>query len=265
MTEYFHEVRTDVVRAGPPIIVKVGDIIPPSVFNFRSTFDYPTEVAQRITNAGNTAGLKGLPVSCVCIYIDVDENREVATVRGLLKEMGITFEEYQTGNRGCHFHIPLASRLSGTNVIYTVTDWLKRMEIWHLIDTTVYREGGQFRMESATHAKTGKPKILVEETDGKLLELELKVKPPEAPLESRQTGSKREFFMNLMLNRGIGQRHMHMYILWKSGLAAGLAEQEVREAIHGWNERQDYSHPPTIVDIKLDDFSRKERVCTQRY
>jgi hypothetical protein len=257
--KYFHEVRKEVVRPGPPIIVEVGEVIPPSSFNFRSTFDYPMEVAQKIRDAGNTAGLKGLPISCACLYIDVDENESVDGMRELLLNMGNAFDEYRTGNRGAHFHIPLKHRITGTDVLYTVTAWLKEKAVWHLIDSSIYREGGQFRMESAVHAKTGKTKVLTNEYDGELLELELKTKPPEKPRVVQKTGSSRDFFLNLLLKRGAGQRHMHMYILWKSGLASGLTEEQVGDAIRGWNNTQDSPHTDRMVDMKLEDFSRKER------
>jgi hypothetical protein len=262
---YFHEVRTEVVRSGPPILVEVGEIIPPSIYNFRSTFDYPADIAEQIKANGNTAGLKGLPISSDTIYIDIDEPESVATVRTLLLDLDITFEEYRTGNRGCHFHIPLASRITGTDVLYTVTHWLKSINIWHLIDTSVYREGGQFRMESAIHLKTGKPKVLVDDFDGKYLELELIEKPAETkiPLELREDSDRWDFYMNLMQKRGVGQRHLHIFILWKSGIATGLDEDKIEESILQWNAHQDDPHSEDMMKKKLNDFRLKENKCTK--
>jgi len=257
MTAYFHEVRKEVVRKNVPILVRVGQPLPPAVYNFRSTFDYPTEVAQKIRDAGNTAGLKGLPVSCDTIYIDVDNNEDIEEVRDKLVGAGWAVDEYSTGNRGAHFHIPLGKRITGVNVIYTVTSWLKQQLIWHLIDTSIYREGGQYRLETAIHTKTGNSKKLVNEFDGNLLELEMQ-EPPTEPLivyVPEEEKTRRDFNMNLLLKRGVGQRHTHLWICWKSGVRAGLTYEELTKALISWNERQDEPHDEALVMKKIKSFN----------
>ena len=253
---YYHEVRKEVQRMGDPIVVEVGEIVPPSEYNFRSTFDWPLEVANLVKENRSTAGLKGLPVSCKEVFIDIDENNAVEEAKQIMLDLGIEFDEYKTGNRGIHFHIPLVERITGTDVIYTVTSWLKDVGLWHLVDTSVYREAGLFRMETAVHQKTGKVKVLVEEHYGNRLELEMKTKPPvqEKSLQYLQGGTKYNFFLNLLQQRGEGQRHMHMFICFRSGVSAGIDVDSVEQAIKEWNARQAKPHPEQEVERKLKGF-----------
>lgn len=259
MTAYFHEVRKEVVRINVPILVESGEELPPAAYNFRSTFDYPTEVAQKIRNARNTVGLKGLPVSCATIFVDVDKDEDVEEVRTRLLETGLAVDEYLTGNRGAHFHIPLKNRVTGTTVIYSVISWLKQQLVWHLIDTSIYREGGQFRLEGAVHAKTGKRKRLVEEVDGELLDLVLKDPPTEAEVTfvPEEEKTRRDFNMNLLLKRGVGQRHTHLWICWRSGVKAGLTYNELTQALLSWNARQDNPHDEELVMKKIKSFNKQ--------
>lgn len=259
--KYFHEVREDVIRIGEPILVEVGSST--EGYNFRSTFDYPEDVATQIRAAGNTAGLRGLPVSCSCIYIDVDDSKDIDEVRERLLESCIAFDEYKTGNRGAHFHVPLAYRVTGSSVIYSVTQWLKKIMIWHLIDTSIYREGGQFRLEHAVHSKTGRYKTLVQEIDQTLLELPI-VEPEQVPIPSyiynTEKGTPeaiRDFYINLVAKRGIGQRHTHLYICWCRGIEAGLTVEEIGDALREWNKRQVEPHTDAVIEQKIQAFNKR--------
>jgi hypothetical protein len=252
---FYHEVRKEVKRVGEPIVVEVGEIVPPSEYNFRSTFDWPESIANFVKNTGRTAGLKGQPVSCAEIFIDIDEEDSVLEAKEIMLNLGIEFDEYRTGNRGIHFHIPLEERITGTNVIYTVTSWIKDVGLWHLVDTSVYREAGLFRMETATHQKTGKPKVLVEEHYGKRLRLELKDKPPIQETEViAENGTKYNFFLNLLQKRSEGGRHMHMFICHSAGRSAGIDKPTIDQAIKEWNRRLDNPHPERVVEQKLKGF-----------
>jgi len=252
---FYHEVRTDVKRIGPPTIVEVGEVIPPSSYNFRSTYDYPQGTRDFIVSNKSTANLRGKAVSCKEIYIDVDEQENVDEVRDILFGLGIAFDEYKTGNRGCHFHVSLSDRITGTNVCHTVTSWLRDVGIWELIDSSVYKEGSQFRMESAVHGKTGKRKVLTDEFDGELLTLNLRVAPPVTTYTDHEvTGDKRNFFLNLLQSRGVGGRHGHLFILWKSGRAAGFDTDTVHEAMRAWNDNQDNPHTEQMMTQKLKGF-----------
>jgi len=256
---YYHEVRTDVARQGEPILVLSDEELEPGCYNFRSTFDYPQEVADSIRSRGNTQDLRGQPVSTKTILIDVDDPANVDEVRDILLAQQVLVEEYQTGNRGAHFHVPLAERITGVDVVYSVTAWLKDIGAWTLIDPSVYREGGQFRLESATHAKTGKAKVLVDLHDNEeLLRLEVKTTPPRKiiPKETVVTGDKRDFFLNLMERRGVGQRHLHMYIIWNSGLRAGFDNDVLEESLTGWNDRQDDPHSNEMLAKKIESFCK---------
>lgn len=256
MSKYFHEVRTEVVREGSPVLVESGNDIAPGAYNFRSTFDYPEETAAFIRANDNTRDLTGLPISTDTILIDIDEEEFVVEARDILFAQGVAVEEYKTGNRGCHFHVPLRTRITGVDVLYTVKAWLKDIGLWSYLDDSVYREGGQFRLESATHGKTGKSKVLVDDIDGPRLELDLRKTPPKVvhAAEVDVNGDVRNFFLNLLAKRDVGHRHQHCFILWTTGLQAGFDAETVRESILTWNSNQDTPHTDAMMTKKLEGF-----------
>ena len=204
-----------------------------------STYGYPTSTAVFITDKGNTRGLKNKEIYSDVLLVDADTNDEYVAILEKLVNLGIEFNTYHTGNRGGHIHIPIVP-MQGTRVIYSQKKWMKDVGIWELVDTSIYREGGQYRLIGATHRKTGLKKELIQEYRGELLEVPLVTPPPvaqETVVVREGTAEARiEYAVNLMTAKTEGSRHMHFYILYKRGLEAGLTPDEIFDDIRWYNE-----------------------------
>lgn len=249
-----YEWRKKTRRYGPP------ELHPKDTdgYNFHSTYGYPESTADIIREQGNTRNLKGKAVYSDTLYIDVDKDDHVDSVRSRLEELSVPFAEFNTGNRGRHFHIGIVPT-EGTNVIYSQIQWLKDNDLWGLIDQTIYKETGQFRAIGAIHQKTGKVKELVDlHYVDKLLAIPMLTPPPvivpDTPVDDGDAESRKNYFMNLMAVRDEGGRHGHMYILWRSGLSAGFDRETIKDSIRRWNEQQPNPHTNYMVEQKLKGF-----------
>lgn len=251
--EILYEYRTETKRSGNPKL-QPGSMEGYGKYNFRSLYGYPHETSEFIRANRNTRDLKGKPVFSDTLLIDVDNEAFVDDVRQELIFGNITFTEFNTGNRGRHFHV-LIEPMVGTHVVYSQKMWLKKMNIWDKVDTSVYTEGGQFRCIGAKHQTTGGIKRAVGGTAGFANKIPMLVPPPvPQPTYEEIEGTsddKQIFLSNLLAKRGEGQRHTHIFILWKSGLKAGFDAETVKDAIRMWNRSQEMPHTESMVESKL--------------
>jgi len=249
MHEY-NELRVAVSRPGPPQLEILGDERDWSAkgYNFRSMYAYPTSVADSIRSSGNTKGLKGQPVVSTVLFLDADSDSDAVACQRLLRELGVLHFIYSTSNRGLHFHIPIR-KMVGTDVIHSQITWLKNNGFWGVVDTSIYREGGQYRLIGATHQKTGGIKKEVGVIDG----LTLEIPTVKTPIVTRMVSTRvadpedfpaerRDYFLNLTSHRDVGGRTPHFFILWKQGIRAGFSEECIAEDILWYNDN--YCHPP---------------------
>jgi len=251
--EIVYEYRRTTKRIGGPLL-RPGDMDGGGEFNFRSLYGYPSETAGFIRKNNNTRDLKRKPIFSDVLLIDVDNEAFVDEVRQGLVQGNVVFTEYDTGNRGRHFHVNIEPMI-GDHVIYSQIQWLKKMELWDKVDTSVYRETGQFRTIGAKHQKTGKIKKDVGGTEGHATKIPKQVPPPvtvpEYDVGSGSSDEQQIFLMNLLLKRGEGQRHLHIFILWRSGLKAGYEPETVKDAIRMWNRAQAIPHEEHVMESKL--------------
>jgi hypothetical protein len=247
-----YEWRTQVKRVGPPILAPSA----PSGAQFRSVYAFPETTVRKITKQNSMKDLDGCMVTSDTVLIDVDKEENVGPARKILEKLGIVVHEYTTGNRGVHWHLPVEV-MTGVNVIYSQKQWLKSVGLWSLIDTSIYRPAGQFRAIGATHSKTGRVKALVGMFGTTTLKIKLLLPPPVTAssswlLEEGTPETVFAFYMNLLSYRGMGGRHPHIYILFKSGQKAGLDRGEIEECIHWWNNRMtEEPHSHRAVEQKL--------------
>jgi hypothetical protein len=212
-----------------------------------------------INTRKHTRGLSGEPVYSDLLIIDCDTTDEATTVKERLVELDIPFELWLTGNRGCHFHIAIEP-MWGTDVIWSQTSWLRRIGVWDVIDTSIYREGGQIRVPGAVHEKTGRTKELIEEAVSSELVVIPTLKSPPLPAVKQEIHdgtpeARFEYHRNLLYRRSEGGRHTHMFVLWNRGRAAGYDPEDIREDIRWWNETMATpSHTTTAVESKLRGF-----------
>ena len=246
------EWRSTVTRVGPPVLAATR----PEGANYRSMFAYPSSTAELIRKQGNMKNLDGKMVYCDTILIDIDKEEHVQEVHNIIESLGYGYTMYTTGNRGRHYHIPIKP-IQGVNVVYSVKHWLQSVGLWNLIDNSVYRPAGQFRAIGAKHQRTGKLKQAIgSKQSDKILSIALLSPPPVArPLWQLQEGtpeSKFNFYLNLLAERGCGQRHQHMYIVFKSAQQAGLDRETAEDCVRWWNATfAETPHSDAAVERKL--------------
>ena len=255
-----YEYRTTTRRKGKPVLLEedVPSMSGGLFHTFRSVYGYPEETADFIKKNGNTRGLKNKEIYSDVLLIDADTHDEYVATLEKLVNLEIGFQTYHTGNRGGHIHIPIVP-MQGTKVIYSQKKWMKDVGIWELVDTSIYREGGQYRLIGATHRKTGLQKELIQEYTGELLEIPLVTPPPVAQepvvVKEGTPEARMEYAVNLMTPKTEGSRHMHFYILYKRGLEAGFTPEEIFDDIRWYNETLcDPPHAISDLEKKFGGF-----------
>lgn len=232
---YWMEVRKEITRPGPPELVPLSP--KHDGYQYRSVFAYGDEVAYSIRSSGNTRDLKTKPVYSDTLYIDVDsDNTVVQAVGDKLCERRVRFEYWTTGNRGAHFHIPIQP-MCGIMVPYSQRMWVTEVMDGIEVDTSIYIATGQIRLPGAIHEKTGKNKRILESIRGNLLEIpmiEVKTMQSKAPWE-RVATTKYSYIDNLTRPRGSGQRHRHIMIIVKEGIALEYSLDKILTDLIEWN------------------------------
>lgn len=230
-----YEWRSQVARFGPPKLAEQK----PEGAQFRSVFGFPRETANIIERQQSMKNLNGKMLYSDTILVDVDNEAHVDKVVDILNGLHVNYQVCDTGNRGRHFHIPIEP-LEGVNVVYSIKHWLQSVGLWPLIDTSIYRPAGQFRAVGAVHRKTGRVKRVTDNVEGRKPALKMLTPPPiTKPLWQLEEGTPDtifNFFMNILAERDCGQRHPHLYIIFKSGQSAGYSREEVEECAHWWNQ-----------------------------
>ena len=225
-------------------------------YNFRSVYGYPQETVDFINKNNNTRNLKGKPVYSDELLIDIDNPENITEVEKKLFKLRISYDVYVTGNRGMHYHVPILPMV-GTGVVYSQVQFLKNIGIYDLIDNSIYKEGGQFRAVHAVHGKTGKRKYKIGSVAGTTLEIPTLVPPPISVVTYSEEGTEEDmqsYINNLLAKRDVGGRHMHMFIIWKSGLKAGIDPDTIKNNIRWWNSNQNTPHDNVILEKKLESF-----------
>lgn len=251
-----YEYRTEKLRRHAPRLINQPD----NQYRYRSLYGYGPDTVDSIQSRGNTRELTGQPVFSDCLIIDCDTDEEVVEVRNRLLELNVCYEEWTTGNRGRHFHLPIKP-MWGTDTIWSQVRWLREVGLWNTIDTSIYREGGQIRVPGASHEKTGRHKELKEVVAPTPNWLEIPIhKTPPLPTPSLQhiegtSGARNEYHRNLLYHRTEGGRHTHMFVLWNRGRSAGYDPEIIKDDIRWWNVNMaSPPHPDHVVETKLRGF-----------
>lgn len=234
---YWIEIRSAVRRQGAPRLVPLADA--GKYTGFRSVVAYDDATAEHIRTTRQTNGLRDVPVYADTLFMDFD-NIEPVRFRTWLQQSGLAYEEWNTGHRSVHFHIPL-SPVRGSWVTAAMKDWVLTNSP-EQADTSFYHSSGQYRLPGTFHAKApGKCKTLVAAQDGQTLVL---VQPPpkvqtfSMPAEE---GPER-FFMMLTQTVGSGKRSQYAWRLAMQAAESGVEFNVALEHVHWWNSR--WAHPP---------------------
>lgn len=227
---YFVEIRSTVQRRGRPRFVPLTEV--GRYRGFRSVFAYSSELVERIEAIGAMRNLRGESVYADTLFMDFD-GHDPAAFRLWLQSSGLGWEEYDSGNRSVHFHIPIEP---------VHAPWLPAaMKAWTrqhapTADTSFLHPAGQYRLPGTYHAKQpGRRKQLVQIGLGVPLVLERPaVLPPLGPIDASDS-SREQFYSMLLVSRGEGQRRPWLWQAATVGAEAGLSADEVLAGLLTWN------------------------------
>jgi hypothetical protein len=203
-------------------------------------------------------GLKGfgqtkLPVWSPYLFADFDDNKEGAIqFFEYLKENGIEFYLYDSGNRSYHFHI-LREIEPSYLVPYTDKMFLKRLS--YGADLGIYSTLHPFRLEGTIHSKTGRRKECLYFNKGKALSLTLEV-PKEVIESGRSTCSSSifedEYLQGLTLGCQDGTRHNNILQIGKTLKQYGMSSSFIEE----WVIHSNKLNSPPLEEDELSNLIR---------
>ena len=226
---YFVEVRATVQRYGRPRLVPLSDI--GNYHGFRSTFAFDADTAQRIDDQGAMRDLRGASVYADTLFMDFD-GHQPDEFRAWLMTSGLAWDEYDSGNRSVHFHIPMEP-VEGAWVPQAMKAWTKLHA--PTADTSFLHPAGQYRLPGTYHAKQpGRRKQLVASGLGVPLVLERPSIMPPIRLDNEES-SREQFFAMLLTSKGEGSRRPWLWQAATTGAEAGLSFDEVLEGLLVWN------------------------------
>jgi len=246
-----YEWRTEPLRKHEPLL----SLTPIPDAKFRSVFGYPPEAQAHIKAEGSIVGVKQFPVQSSILFIDVDEEEHLDEIERIIAATGVGYNVFTTGHRGCHFHIDMTPTTS-IHLPYSQAEYIRELGLSGMVDLTIYRHHSIIRVPGAIHSKTGKPKELLRSIDGPMLTINL-VQEPEPEFEHHESGDPeavRRFRRNLVQKRGPGQRHMHLFILFESGIKAGHDIDSMLEWLYWWNSHQGQPHSADMIHSKWKGF-----------
>lgn len=230
------EYRPHLFRYGDPQLLPRD--VARGIVGFSSVYGFPEETYKCIEEAGSIKDIYGLPLYSDILYLDYDSDEGVEEARQILLKMGIAFERFTTGNRGCHFHIPIIEMVGP--LVPTLQKSYVDQTFPHA-DLSIYKYTGIIRNTGTWHLKNpGKRKATIEQVSGKKLSIDLT-----PPKDRSQT---RVFFMDLepdeadiilgeKLLRPIheGGRNNGIYMLTYMAKTAKYNKQEVSELLWKYN------------------------------
>jgi len=138
---------------------------------FRSVYMFCKEDAEAIRYNGHSRGFNYYDLYSDCLFVDIDVKTKEENNRALqdikkLKDMGIRFEVWNSGNRSYHLHIPHAL-MNSRHLPYTHQCVVEKLGI--ACDLSIYRGNSLYRLPRTRHTKTGKYKELIKSYPGKLI------------------------------------------------------------------------------------------------
>ncbi len=129
---------------------------------FSSVYAIDESSAEALQRTQNYVGFKGVVWSDK-LWIDADTEEAAIKIDAGLRESGLGFTRYTTGNRGAHFGI---NREAAPSQLLPEQDkaWVKAR--YPEADLKLYGHLHMFRLPGTVHEKTGKPKEIVATVEG---------------------------------------------------------------------------------------------------
>jgi len=231
-----YEYRSQLIRFGAPHLLPNG--VAQSIVGFSSVYGFPEETATCITTIESIKGIQGLPLYSDTLYLDIDNSEFIPEVEAVLRNKGVGFSKYTTGNRGCHFHVPCEP------VISPILPSIHKafVENWFPgADLSLYKYSGIIRNVGTWHIKNpGRRKELLEEVPGKLLVLD--ILPPKNRSKTflvyeELDDTEADFQLGCMLLRNIseGKRNNTLFMMAFLAKTAGYDTEEATDILWGYN------------------------------
>lgn len=183
---------------------------------FQSVYAITESDAESLVKAGTYAGFRGT-VWSDRLFIDCDTNENSTEVESRLNALGLSYEKYTTGNRGCHFEVPRTCTPS--HLLPSIDkQWCANNLVG--ADLKLYSQLHLFRRIGHVHEKTGRKKELLYAREGTTLDLtghSLEVSKL-TPTQTKQASSYGSVFedqrvMDLTVPYEDGNRHKMLMVL----------------------------------------------------
>ena len=222
-----------------PCLVPLGEEL--NYTGFRSTYAYDGETAEHIKRTHSAAGLADASLYSDCLFLDCDTADIAFFVRCLLDTYEFAYSEYNTGNRGAHFHVPV-SPMAGPTVPFSQKLWV-RDALAVEVDTSMFHSAGQFRLPNTIHGITNKPKALVSQKDGLTPKIPIIAPFREAPIAVADPEQIRAWLLRALTETaGPGGREPQIFKLSKCCFDLGYSVEEAEKVCLFWNAQ--YAQPP---------------------
>jgi hypothetical protein len=235
------EIRPALRRTGPVKLVSLEQV--ELHRGFRTIVAYDDETAQHIKTTGSTKDLKNFPVYADTLFMDFDEHDPVA-FRHWLQSSGLAYEEWNSGGRSVHFHLPIEP-IFGTWVPVAMKHWTKTHA--PTADTSFLHSAGLYRLPGTYHSKyPGHRKELIHTQQGNKLRLTEPIKSSYLQL-APPSGSLEQFHTLLTQYQSVGSRRPHIWLMAMTGLEAGMGLQNIIDNIERWSAR--FCDPPHALDV----------------
>jgi hypothetical protein len=235
------ELRSTVVRSGPPILIPYNDKY--NHTGFTSMYGYTDAAVDWIKTTKSTRELSKFQVYSDVLYVDFDNNEKAAKEFAVyLKLKNYTNEIYDSGGRSIHFHIPITPMFG-----YTVPQSQKMWMQEHApeADMSIYKHTGLYRLPGTYHNKNaGNKKIWIDGIGGQILTIENRPTVQIPRDVSGDTPEEANRILGRLLHMKIseGGRHPHAYNIVRACKGSGRDKEYARKLLNMWND--DNCYPP---------------------
>lgn len=238
---YYYEYRATGKRMGAPTLLPKNRF--EGLGGFVSLFGFNQEVVDYISHTGATRGIGKFPLYADKLKLDFDNSPE-AEKKALnwLREKGIGYILYNTGNRGHHIHIDIEP-MERVGLAYYFEAVVKN--VFPGADSKIYKPTGVIRLPGTYHAKTGHKMTLIEEYSGKKMRISDHYKLKYVPVKQVGDVDKDmlDFWFTRDLNRDVGEgdRNTHIFNLAATAMRLNIDKDVTIQLIAEWNAK--HSHP----------------------
>lgn len=254
---YFVEIRPTVKRYGPPRLVPLDTV--DNFTGFRSVYAFPPSSVSRIQEANSTKFMQGLVVYSDTLFMDFDDY-EPTEFRQWLKDQGIAYTEWDSGNRSVHFHIEIEP-MEGPDVPASQRAWVK--EHAPNADVSFYHATGLYRLPRTFHYKNpGHCKTLVDMNPGHRLVIPM-AERSELSYQVGELCPQEEFFIQLTAKQRSGNRRPHLWLLATMAAESGIPYDDAVEYLRWHNSR--FANPSHDDSVIVSQATSAYKRISQKY